>query len=51
MRNIYIVKCILVLKQVVLSVGVVNWLASRTSNLRIASRMGSNLVRDKPLFP
>ena len=23
----------------------------RTSNLRIASRMGSNLVRNKPLFP
>ena len=29
----------------------VEWLKRRTSNLRIASRMGSNSVRDKPLFP
>ena len=27
------------------------WLTCRTSNLRIASRMCSNHVRDKPLFP
>ena len=31
--------------------GVVEWLARQTSNLRIASHMGSNPVRDKPLFP
>ena len=31
--------------------GVVEWLTRRTSNLRIASRMGSNPVKDKPLFP
>ena len=31
--------------------GVVEWLTRRTSNLRISSRMGSNPVRDKPLFP
>ena len=31
--------------------GVVEWITRRTSNLRIASRMGSNPVRDKPLFP
>ena len=30
---------------------VVEWLTCQTSNLRIASRMGSNPVRDKPLFP
>ena len=30
----------------------VNWLVRQTSNLMIASRMGSNPVRDnKPLFP
>ena len=29
---------------------VVKWLKHQTSNLRIASRMGSNPVRDKPLF-
>ena len=34
-----------------LSDGVVEWLKRRTSNLRIASFMGSNPVRDKPLFP
>ena len=28
----------------------VEWLMRQTSNLRIASRMGSNPVRDKPLF-
>ena len=31
--------------------GVVELLTRRTSNLRIASHMGSNPVRDKPLFP
>ena len=31
--------------------GVVVRLTRRTSNLTIASRMGSNPVRDKPLFP
>ena len=31
--------------------GMVEWLTCLTSNLRIASRMGSNPVRDKPLFP
>ena len=30
--------------------GVVDWLTRRISNLRIASRMGSNPVRDKLLF-
>ena len=31
--------------------GLVEWLMCRTINLRIASRMGSNPVRGKPLFP
>ena len=31
--------------------GMVKWLMRRTSNLRIASRMGPNPVRDKSLFP
>jgi hypothetical protein len=31
--------------------GVVEWLTRRTSNLRIADRVGSNHVRGKPLFP
>ena len=31
--------------------GMVEWLTHWTSNLRIASHMGSNLIRDKPLFP
>ena len=30
---------------------VVEWLTRRINNLRIASHMGSNPVRDKPLFP
>ena len=34
-----------------MSGGVIEWLTRRTSNLRIASRMGSNPVMDKPLFP
>ena len=34
-----------------LSGGVVEWLTRRTSSLRIAIRMCSNPVRDKPLFP
>ena len=29
----------------------VEWLTRRTSNLKIANRMSSNPVRDKPLFP
>ena len=35
----------------VASGGMVEWLTCQTSNLRIASRMGSNRVREKPLFP
>ena len=31
--------------------GVVKWLTRQTSYLKIASRMGSNPVRVKPLFP
>ena len=31
--------------------GVVEWLTYRTSNLRTASRIGSNPVKDKVLFP
>ena len=34
-----------------LSGGMVELLTRRTSNLRIDSRMGSNPVMDKPLFP
>ena len=34
-----------------LSGGMVEWFTCWTSNLRTASCMGSNLVRDKPLFP
>ena len=29
----------------------VDWLMHQTSNLRIARHMGSNPVKDKPLFP
>ena len=29
----------------------VEWLTCLTGNLRIVSRIGSNPVRDKPLFP
>ena len=34
-----------------ISGGVVEWLTRVTSNLRIASHMGSNPVRSKLLFP
>ena len=36
--------------QVLIIGGVVKWLKRRISNLRIASYMSSNPVRDKPLF-
>ena len=41
----------LVLEEFKISGDVVEWLTRRTKNLRIASRMGSDPVRDKPLFP
>ena len=45
------VKILTICKMNCESGGVVEWVTRQTSNLRITSRMGSNPVRGKPLFP